>query len=403
MARNPFAFYRGGAKLMALDLAGTPATGLTAQICGDAHLANFGLFGSPERDLVFDVTDFDETLPGPWEWDVKRLAASFVIAARHNGHSGRDADQYAVLTCAAYRKAIASMAEMTYLDAWYAHVTFDDIQEAFADDLSKKERKRTESIDRKARSKDSHHALKRLTEHTHGRSDFRIVHQPGLVVPLRELPDTDEADSMRTSVASSYADYKETVGDHHRVLLERYTISDFALKVVGVGSVGTRCFIILLKGKDHDDPLFLQAKEANPSVLEGFLPESSYAYHGERVVAGQKLMQAATDSFLGWTHSPATKHHYYWRQFKDMKASLEVEEASPKTMRRYARLTGWTLARAHSRSGDADAIAGYLGSGDVFDESVASFASAYADQNEQDHAAFLHAIQSGLVNASHDG
>jgi uncharacterized protein (DUF2252 family) len=402
MAKSPFAFYRGGAKVMALDLAATPVTGLTAQICGDAHLSNFGVFGSPERDLVFDLTDFDETLPGPWEWDVKRLAASFVIAARHNGHSGADAEEYAMRACAAYRGAVASMADMGFLEAWYAHVTARDIQEAFDDDWSKKKRKASKEFVRKARSKDSHHALKKLTEQTDGHSTFRIVHQPGLVVPLRDLPRTKEFEGVSDGVTGAYEDYQASLPSHQQTLLGRYTLADVAVKVVGVGSVGTRCFIVLLRGKDDTDPLFLQIKEAGPSVLESNLSASTFANHGERVVAGQRLMQAASDSFLGWTHSNATGHHYYWRQLKDMKASMEVEGASSGEMRRFAELTGWTLARAHARSGDAEAIAGYLGSGEVFDEAIATFATAYANQNERDHERFVRAIRSGRIEASAD-
>ena len=400
MAKSPFAFYRGAAKLMALDLAGTPVTGLNAQICGDAHLSNFGVFGSPERDLVFDVTDFDETLPGPWEWDVKRLAASFVIAARHNGHSVRDAEESAMKVGAAYRTAIASMADMSYLDGWYAHVTVDDIQRAFDTVWSKKRRKASESFERKTRSKDSHHALKKLTERADGRSSFRIAHQPGLVIPLRDLPQSQDADALRERVAAAYAEYRRTVPSHQQTLLSRYTLADVAAKVVGVGSVGTRCFIVLLRGKDDNDPLFLQVKEAGQSVLEDHLSASSYASHGERVVAGQRLMQAVSDSFLGWTHDKESGHHFYWRQLKDMKASPEVDGATVKELHSFAGVTGWTLARAHARSGDAEAITGYLGSGDKFDKAIASFAQAYADQNERDHKEFVRAIRSGRIEAS---
>ena len=400
MAKSPFAFYRGAAKLMAIDLTGTPVTGLNAQICGDAHLSNFGVFGSPERDLVFDVTDFDETLPGPWEWDVKRLAASLVIAARHNGHSARDAEESAIEVGAAYRTAIASMADMSYLDACYAHVTVDDIQRAFDTVWSKKRRKASESFERKTRSKDSHHALKKLTESDDGRSSFRIAHQPGLVIPLRDLPQSDDTDRLRERVTAAYAEYRRTVPDHHQTLLNRYTLADVALKVVGVGSVGTRCFIVLLRGKDDADPLFLQVKEAGPSVLEDHLAPSAHASHGQRVVAGQRLMQAASDSFLGWTHDTASGHHFYWRQLKDMKASPQVDGATVKELHSFAGLTGWTLARAHARSGDAEAIAGYLGSGDVFDKAIASFAPGYADTNERDHKKFVRAIRSGRIEAS---
>jgi uncharacterized protein (DUF2252 family) len=292
------------------------------------------------------------------------------------------------------------MADMSYLEAWYAHVTVDEIQQAFDPMWSKKRKKASESFERKTRSKDSHQALKKLTETVDGRSSFRIAHQPGLVISLRDLPQSQEADALRERVAAAYAEYLHTVRGHHQFLLSRYTLADVAVKVVGVGSVGTRCFIVLLRGKDDNDPLFLQVKEAGPSVLEDHLPASSYASHGERVVAGQRLMQAASDSFLGWTHDGATGHHFYWRQLKDMKASPEVEGATVKELHSFAGLTGWTLARAHARSGDSEAIAGYLGSGDVFDKAIASFANEYADQNERDHKEFVRAIRSGRIEAS---
>jgi uncharacterized protein (DUF2252 family) len=388
--------------LMAQDLAGTPTTGLNAQICGDAHLSNFGVYGSPERELVFDLNDFDETLPGPWEWDLKRLATSFAIAARHNGHSRSDEIELAMEACAAYRTTMASIAELGYLDAWYLDLTFDEIQDAFADKLSKKRRKASDRFGRRARSKDSHDALEKLAERNEDGDGFQIVLQPGLVVPFRDLPVTEDTEKIMDSVTDSYASYVSSVPHHLQTLLNRYTITDVAVKVVGVGSVGTRCFIVLLNGKDDDDVLFLQVKEAARSALEGFLPDSGYAGHGERIVVGQKLMQAASDSFLGWTESRISDRHFYWRQLKDMKASPEIEGASSKSMAMLAQLTGWTLARAHARSADAEAISGYLGSGTVFDEAVGTFAADYADQNERDHRAFVKAIRSGRVEASGD-
>ena len=396
MAQSPFAFYRGAAKLMALDLATTPATGLTAQIGGDAHLSNFGVYGSPERELVFDINDFDETLPGPWEWDIKRLCASFAVAARHRGF---DKQQHALATeaAAAYRKATASFAQMSYLGAWYSHINADDIYQAFADQMTKKEAKRGRKFFTRSRSKDSLHVLNKLAEEVDG--SYQIVAQPPLIVPFRDIPVHENADTVREAVAAELYEYLETVPDHLAVLLRRFTLVDGAIKVVGVGSVGTRCSIILLEGRDAADPFFLQVKEATRSVLEDHLPASRYENHGQRVVEGQRLMQAASDSFLGWITGHTTGAHYYVRQFKDMKASPDIDAATPNSLGRYAKLCGWTLARAHSRSGSATSIAGYLGSGDVFDKALADFAVAYADQNERDFAAFTAAIDSGRIEA----
>jgi len=397
MAQSPFAFYRGAAKLMALDLATTPATGLQAQICGDAHLANFGAYGSPERELVFDLNDFDETVPGPWEWDVKRLVASFAIAARHNGLDAADETDLAATASATYRGAMSEFAQMRYLEAWYAHLSVDDIFEAFADELTKKERRSAAKFSRKARAKDSLHSLSKLAEKVNG--EYRIKTQPPLLIPAREFPIEEDAVEIRGGITTSLADYLASVPDHLEVLLRRFQLRDIALKVVGVGSVGTRCSIVLLQGRDAEDPFFLQVKEASRSVLADHLPESVYANQGQRVVVGQRLMQAASDSFLGWTRGTISGTHYYWRQLKDMKASPETESASLVALRRFAVLCGWTLARAHARSGDSRAIAGYVGGGDVFDRAMADFAVAYADQNESDYAAFTAAIESGAVAA----
>ncbi len=385
---------------MAHDLAGTPATGIQAQICGDAHLSNFGAYGSPERELVFDLNDFDETLPGPWEWDVKRLAASFAIAARHNEYDAEHEAALAAGASSAYRRSMAKFAKMRYLDAWYAHLKVDEIFAAFKDQLTKKERKAARKFARKARTKNSLHALRKLAEEVDGR--YQIVAQPPLVVPLRDVPTETHPDLIRSAIAESFESYVDSLPDHRKALVRRFRYSDLAVKVVGVGSVGTRCAIILLEGKDASDPFFLQAKEATRSVLEDHLPESVYTDHGERVVAGQRLMQASSDSFLGWTTSATTGTHYYWRQFKDMKASPDVEAMSLEGMHRFAMLCGWTLARAHARSGDSRAIAGYLGSGKVFDRAISDFAVAYADQNERDYAAFKAAIASGAIDA-HEG
>jgi uncharacterized protein (DUF2252 family) len=396
MSQSSFAFYRGAAKVMAHDLVSTPSTGVEVQSCGDAHLSNFGVFGSPERDLVFDVNDFDETLPGPWEWDVKRLAASFAIAARHNGYDADDERDLPRRAVAEYRRAMRRFAGSRYTEVWYAHLDVEDVYDAFADQLTKKERKRGEKFARKARSKNSVHAFDKLAEQADG--GFRIASQPPLVVPLREIPHDEDPDELAATIRAEFEAYLDSVPDHMAVLLRRYRYRDMAIKVVGVGSVGTRCWIVLLEGRDEHDPLFLQIKEASRSVLEDHLTESVYAEHGRRVVEGQRLMQAASDSFLGW-HVGANGAHYYWRQFKDMKGSVDVDGASRRAVRRYARLCGWTLACAHARSGDAAAIAGYLGTGEAFERAIAEFAVAYADQNEHDYAAFTQAIRDGRIEA----
>ncbi len=397
MSQSPFSFYRGGAAVMAGDLAGTPVTGINAQICGDAHVSNFGVYGSPERELVFDLNDFDETLPGPWEWDVKRLTASFAIAARHNGLESKEQIALAQESAAAYRRAIRRFAELKYLDAWYAHLSVERPYAAFEDQLTKKDRKARAKFARKARFKDSVHAHNKLTEEADG--VHRIASQAPLIIPLRDLVYEDDTDAVAAALRADFEGYLDSVPDHLAVLLRRFRFRDLALKVVGVGSVGTRCFIVLLEGHDATDPFFLQIKEATRSVLEDHLPDSTYEEHGERVVVGQRLMQAATDSFLGFNTATRSGTHYYWRQFKDMKGSLDVESASPAALRRYAQACGFTLARAHARSADSGAIAGYLGKGSAFDEAIGEFAVAYANQNEVDYAAFTAAIASGRIEA----
>ena len=396
MSHSPFAFYRGGAKVMASDLATTPVTGLRVQLCGDAHLSNFGVYGSPERSLVFDLNDFDETLPGPWEWDVKRLAASFSIAARDNGYGSDDELDLPRRAAQAYRTAMHRFADMSYLDVWYARLDVEQVFRAFSDRLTKKERKRGNKFVTTARSKNSLHAFDKLAE----RSDdgYRIASQPPLIIPLREMPLDEDPDVLSRAILQSYDDYLASVADHIKVLIERFHYRDMAIKVVGVGSVGTRCLIVLLKGRDDHDPFFLQIKEADRSVLADHLPSSAYAEHGRRVVEGQRLMQAASDSFLGSTVAPDGTH-YYWRQFKDMKGSVEIDGAPVDRLRRYASLCGWTLARAHARSGDAAALASYLGTGTTFDRAIAEFSIAYADQNERDFEAFTAAIGDGRLPA----
>ncbi|MCJ7780915.1 MAG: DUF2252 domain-containing protein, partial [Acidimicrobiia bacterium] len=355
MAESAFTFYRGAAKIMATDLAGTPSTGLSAQICGDAHLSNFGSFASPEREQIFDINDFDETLPGPWEWDLKRLATSFVLAGRDNNVGDNDIREMTASAVVGYQQAMARFTTMTTLDAWYAHLTLQQITDAMP---KKKDRAAVEKSAAKSRSKGSLRALGKLAEKVDG--TFRIKSQPPLLVPLRDLPSEGNPDELGRVAERSFAQYKGTLDDNRRVLIDKYRIVDIAVKVVGVGSVGTRCFIALLEGNDDTDPLFLQVKEATASVLETGLPRSAYSHHGQRVVEGQRLMQAASDIFLGWSAGDQGRT-FYWRQLYDMKGSVDVSKMSARRLKVYATLCGWTLAHAHARSGDPFAISGYLG------------------------------------------
>jgi uncharacterized protein (DUF2252 family) len=394
MAVSPFTFYRGAAKIMAGDLASTPSSGLTAQLCGDAHLANFGSYASPDRRQVFDVNDFDETLPGPWEWDLKRLATSFVLAGRDNGFDKSAITAATTQSVAGYRQAMATFASQRTLDVWYAEATLDQLAAAAP---KKKDRKWISKSAKKARSKDSLKALSKLAEHVDGQ--YRIKTQPPLLLPLRDLAKSMDPDALRDQVTGSLESYRDTLADNRRVLFDRFELVDIALKVVGVGSVGTRCMIVLFQGRDQDDPLFLQIKEAEAAVLEDHLPKSQYEERGERVVRGQRLMQASSDIFLGWETDP-DKHHYYWRQFHDMKGSADVASMGARRLGNYATVCGATLAHAHARSADAIAIAGYLGSGDTFDKAVTEFAFTYADQNDRDYAAFITAIDNGHIEAA---
>ena len=410
MMVSPFTFYRGAAKIMAADLAKTPSAGLDVQLCGDAHLSNFGVFASPERTLLFDVNDFDETLPGPFEWDVKRLAASFTIAARNNGFGPRDARAVTRASATAYREAMREFAAMRTLDVWYARVSEADLMRSIkqatralkrsgAASEAKTAAKNAAKAAAKAHTRDSVQAFEKLTEQVDGR--YRIVHQPPTIVPLRgwaPLAGRPVAE-IEADIHSQFRAYRETLQDDRQHLLERFEIIDTARKVVGVGSVGTRAFIALLQGRDQRDPLFLQVKEATASVLEEYLPKSDYAEAGERVVEGQRLMQAASDIFLGWTKGVETNRHLYWRQLRDMKGSAVVETMRPPELEFYARLCGRTLARAHARSGDPVAIAAYLGKKTTFDESITDFAARYADQNERDYEAMLAAIGAGKLQA----
>ena len=393
MAESAFAFYRGAAKIMAADLAGTPRTGLFAQLGGDAHLSNFGSFASPERTQVFDFNDFDETLPGPWEWDLKRLVASFVVAGRESGFDHGDMSDMATNAATGYQDAMCSFASSTTLDVWYAHITLRQITDALP---KKKERKTAKKQSSKARSKGNLHALSKLTKRVDGQ--LQIKSQPPLLIPLRDLPASERPDDLQASVEDSLVHYRESIGDDMKLLLDRYHMADIAVKVVGVGSVGTRCMIVLFEGNDEADPLFLQIKEATDSVLGGHLPGSVYSQHGKRVVEGQHLMQTTSDIFLGWTESSGD-HDYYWRQLYDMKGSADVSSMSAKQLRRYATLCGWTLAHAHARSGDPIEISGYIGSGTVFADALTAFGFAYADQNESDYKTFTSAIKSGRISA----
>src|SRR6516162_8054379 len=434
MMVSPFTFYRGAARIMAADLKDTPVAALEVQLCGDAHLSNFGAFASPERRLLFDLNDFDETLPGPFEYDVKRMAASFTIAARNNGFSKADTQAATIASVRAYREAMDEFAQMPTMDIWYASMSEDEIlasiramatrtvkqekaakqqdkaakQQEAADKRAKAPKKQVkqaakqEKADRqqekankqeekaaklaakqaektvaKAHTRDSLQALSKLGEQVDGQ--YRIVSQPPLVVPLRDLAATYglSARDAGKAIRDQFRAYRETLQDDRRQLLERFQVVDAARKVVGVGSVGTRAFIVLLQGRDAQDPLFLQIKEATASVLEASLPRSRYRQHGERVVQGQRMMQASSDIFLGWTKGLDVRRHFYWRQLRDMKGSALVELMAPVTLGYYAQLCGWTLARAHARSGDAVAIAEYLGATDDFDKSITDFSARY--------------------------
>ncbi|MGH9233534.1 MAG: DUF2252 domain-containing protein [Acidimicrobiales bacterium] len=403
MMVSPFTFYRGGAKIMAADLAHIPRAGLDVQLCGDAHLSNFGAYASPARTLVFDLNDFDETLPGPFEYDVARLAASFAVASRDNGFKASRSAEAAAASVAAYRTAMAGFAGMRTLDVWYSRVDAQEIVEKATAGVKKSRRKLAAAAEKniaKVRTKDSLQALSKLTEVVDGY--HRIISAPPVVVPARELAETYgfAPDELRAMLQERLRSYRSTLPYDRRRVLERFEFVDFARKVVGVGSVGTRAWIALLQGRDGEDPLFLQIKEATASVLEDHLPKSRFRQPGERVVQGQRLMQAASDILLGWTKGVQEGRFYYWRQLRDMKGSALIELFDPEAMNYYAGVCGWTLARAHARSGDPVAISAYLGSSDRFDRAMTDFAVRYADQNERDYDAFAQAIRSGKLEAT---
>jgi uncharacterized protein (DUF2252 family) len=399
MLTSPFAFYRGAAAIMAADLASTPTSGLRVQACGDAHISNFGLFASPERSLLFDINDFDETLPGPWEWDLKRLAASIVIAARANGFSAKAQRQAVLGAVGAYRMAMAQFAGQRNMDVWYARGQIQEGLPRLREALSnKKDLKAAEAIVTKARTRDSMQAFEKLTTVVDGQR--RIVSDPPLIVPIEELATPDVADQISEGIHSLIRTYRRSLLGDRRHLLEDFAFAHIARKVVGVGSVGTRAWILLFFGRDNDDPLFLQAKEAQRSVLAPFVGKSSYANQGQRVVEGQRLMQSASDIFLGWDRLEGVDgvtRDYYVRQLRDWKGSWDPDAMNPEVMALAGTMCGWTLARAHARSGDRIAIAAYLGTSDTFDRAIASFAEAYADQNDRDYAELQAAATSGRV------
>jgi uncharacterized protein (DUF2252 family) len=400
MLVSPFTFYRGAAYVMAADLASTPRSGLKSQLCGDAHLSNFGAFGTPERRLIFDINDFDETHPGPWEWDLKRLGASLEVAGRDNGYSKDDRDTIVQAMSTEYRSAMRAFAASSNLEVWYASLDVDTAIARFRDESDPKQLRNVERNVAKARTRDSMQAYEKLTRDAGGMR--RIVSDPPLIVPIEEILDGLELQNMERQLYDLIQGYRRTLETDRRHLLEDYRFVHLARKVVGVGSVGTRAWIGLMLGRDDQDPLFLQMKEAQPSVLEPFLGRSEYRNHGQRVVAGQRLMQAASDIFLGWQRQrgiDGIDRDFYVRQLRDWKFSAEIAAMRPNAMRIYAQMCAWTLARAHARSGDRIAIASYLGRGATFDGAMASFARAYADQNERDHAALLEAVQGGRIKA----
>ena len=384
MLESPFTFYRASAVVMASDLSTTPVSGITVQASGDAHLSNFGGFATPERTLVFDLNDFDETLPGPWEWDIKRLAASVVLAGRENGFRTADCAVAARAAVRSYRERMTEFAAMGHLAVWYTRTAADEV----AADLPKAARKRWERAVLKAKSRDHVQSLERMTTLDNG--NLRITDDPPLIVHGSDEVVGDHLPAFTKT-------YRASLRDDVSALLQRYTFVDFAQKVVGVGSVGTRCYVVLMRGNDNHDPLFLQIKEASASVLEPYLGKSRYRNHGQRVVRGQHATQAASDIFLGWGRVQGVD--YYVRQLRDMKGSADLASQAPDQMALYAELCGHVLARAHARTGDAAMISGYMGDGDAFDTAIVGFATAYADQAERDHAALVASVKSGKVAA----
>ncbi|WP_369271662.1 DUF2252 domain-containing protein [Streptomyces sp. R11] len=400
MMESPFRFYRGAAAIMASDLADTAVSGVTAQLCGDAHMLNFRLLASPERQLMFDINDFDETLPGPWEWDVKRLSASLVIAGRENGFDDDERARIVSSTVRSYREAMIRFAGMGNLDVWYAKIDADLLESLATGRLHKRGQKNLARAMAKARTRDSLQVFDKLTEMVDG--EPRIAADPPLLIPAGDLLPDVERNALERQFRGLIERYGRTLASDRRALLADYRLADVARKVVGVGSVGTRCWIFLLLGRDDQDPLFLQAKEADTSVLAEHVGTSRYRNQGERVVSGQRLMQATSDIFLGWERVDGIdgkQRDFYVRQLRDWKGIAMPERMRPKDMQAFGELCGVTLARAHARSGDRIAIASYLGSGDSFDRALATFAEAYADQNERDHQALVDAVHAGRLPA----
>ena len=401
MLVSPFTFYRGSALIMASDLAGSPNSGITTQLCGDAHLMNFGVFASPERRLVVGINDFDETFPGPWEWDIKRLAASLAIAGRDNGYSAKERTKVLLTSLAGYREAMRQFAGMTNLAVWYAHLDTDTIVAQLRLEKERALSKRAAATATKARTRDSMQAFDKLTHVVDG--ERRIISDPPLIQPVEEVFEGIDAERFMDWMRTLLRDYGSTLQSDRRHLLEDFRLAHIARKVVGVGSVGSRAWILLMFGRDDADPLFLQAKEAQASVLEEFVGAAAHASHGARVVEGQHLMQEASDIFLGYTRalsSDGVERDFYMRQLRDWKGAAIVETMTPSTLAQYGRVCGWTLARAHARSGDRIAIASYLGRGDAFDRAIAEFSEAYADQNERDYDALVQAEKDGRITVA---
>jgi uncharacterized protein (DUF2252 family) len=400
MLTSPFAFYRGAAYIMAADLSDTPHSGLRVQLCGDAHLSNFGVFAAPDRRVVFSINDFDETLPGPFEWDVKRLLASFAVAGRALGLDERQRARAVLAGARTYRATIREFASMRTIDVWYSRLEVATMFERWGGAAGKKRLEKQERLVEKARTKDSLRAFSKLTHVVDG--ERQIVSDPPLVVPIEGLLAPELHDRLQDVIRVLIRAYRRTLPRDRRKLFERFDYRHAARKVVGVGSVGTRAWIILLAGRDEDDPLFLQAKEAQPSVLEPFLDKTEFANSGQRVVEGQRMMQSVSDVLLGWDRTvgfDGVERDFYVRQLWDSKGSADVDGMDPKGLAIYAEVCGWTLARAHARSGDAVAIAAYLGAGEKFDRALVTFAESYADQNERDYAALEEAVASGRISA----
>ncbi len=403
MLISPFAFFRGAAAIMAMDLADTPASGLRVQLCGDAHLSNFGIFAAPDRRLVMDVNDFDETLPGPWEWDVKRLAASFAIAGRDRDFTPKQTRSAVLAAARAYREAIREFATMPNIDVWYARLDVETVIAGLAKVATAKEMTTARKSVAKAHRKNSLKAFDRLVQVVDG--EPRIISDPPLLVPARELLDEGQEEEFEERIRELLGRYRESLKGDRRHLFDSYRFVDLARKVVGVGSVGTRAWVVLMMGRDERDPLFLQAKEAEASVLEPYIGASEFGNHGERVVEGQWLMQASSDILLGWLPAigfDGQKRDFYVRQLWDGKRSVDLENLPPDGLTIYGRVCGWTLARAHARSGDRIAIGAYLGKGETFDEAIAEFSERYADQNELDYGALADAAKSGRIEVETD-